>query len=228
MYEQIVRQIKDMIVQGLYKKGDFLPSEKELMDMTGVSRITIRDALRVLVELGIIATRHGKGSFVLLDAGDIGQAAVFEENIQRYRDSFQQSIQTRLIFEPEICKLAAKNRTEKEIEELECFLDDDKGQHNGSEQPDSHEAFHRKIVEMTHNPFHIKIYAGLIALEHRYMPLMLVPPDRQKSVALQIKQHHLDIFEAVKAGDGEFAYFYMKKHTLYLVEKSSEYFDFFL
>ena len=37
-----------MIVQGIYKKGDLLPSEKELIEMTGVSRITVREALRLL------------------------------------------------------------------------------------------------------------------------------------------------------------------------------------
>lgn len=40
LYEQVVEQIKNMIVQGIYKKGDLLPSEKELFEMTGVSRIT--------------------------------------------------------------------------------------------------------------------------------------------------------------------------------------------
>ena len=69
LYEQVVEQIKEMIAQGIYQKGDMLPSEKELMQMTGVSRITVREALKTLAEVGIIETRKGKGSFVLVDAG---------------------------------------------------------------------------------------------------------------------------------------------------------------
>ena len=48
LYEEVIRQIKDMIARGEYKQGDRLPSEKELVEMLGVSRITVREALRIL------------------------------------------------------------------------------------------------------------------------------------------------------------------------------------
>ena len=47
LYEQVMDQIREMIVTGVYQKGDMLPSEKELMQLTGVSRITVREALRM-------------------------------------------------------------------------------------------------------------------------------------------------------------------------------------
>ena len=52
LYEQLVEQIKSMIAQGVYQKGSLLPSEKELMESTGVSRITVREALRILSQAG--------------------------------------------------------------------------------------------------------------------------------------------------------------------------------
>ena len=42
LYTQVLEQVKSMIAQGVYKKGDLLPSEKELIEMMGVSRITVR------------------------------------------------------------------------------------------------------------------------------------------------------------------------------------------
>ena len=48
LYEQVLAQIESMILQGDFKKGDMLPSEKEIIDMTGVSRITVREALKKL------------------------------------------------------------------------------------------------------------------------------------------------------------------------------------
>lgn len=72
LYEQLVEQIKSMIAQGVYQKGSLLPSEKELMESTGVSRITVREALRILSQAGVIETRRGKGSYVL----EIGRAHV--------------------------------------------------------------------------------------------------------------------------------------------------------
>ena len=46
LYTQVLEQVKSMIAQGVYKKGDLLPSEKELIEMMGVSRITVRKALQ--------------------------------------------------------------------------------------------------------------------------------------------------------------------------------------
>ena len=48
LYTQVLEQVKSMIAQGVYKKGDLLPSEKELIEMMGVSRITVRKALQIL------------------------------------------------------------------------------------------------------------------------------------------------------------------------------------
>ncbi len=67
LYEKVVDQIKNMISSGAYHKGEMLPSEKDLIEMTGVSRITVREAMRVLKETGVIETKKGKGSFVLID-----------------------------------------------------------------------------------------------------------------------------------------------------------------
>ena len=56
LYTQVLEQVKSMIAQGVYKKGDLLPSEKELIEMMGVSRITVRKALQILSEAGVIET----------------------------------------------------------------------------------------------------------------------------------------------------------------------------
>ena len=71
LYEQVVERVRGMIEQGIYKKGDLLPSEKELMEMMGVSRITVREAMRLLSEAGVIHTIKGKGSFVLMDPKEL-------------------------------------------------------------------------------------------------------------------------------------------------------------
>ena len=47
LYDQVFDQIKDMIRSGTYRTGDQLPSEKELMERMGVSRVTVRQALRL-------------------------------------------------------------------------------------------------------------------------------------------------------------------------------------
>ena len=61
LYEQVFNRIKDSVRSGEYKKGDLIPSEKELMELMGVSRVTVRQALKMLSDSGIIETRKGKG-----------------------------------------------------------------------------------------------------------------------------------------------------------------------
>ena len=64
LYEQIYNDIIEGIENGTYKKGDRLPSEKELSEKYCVSRITSKKALELLAEEGRIIRMAGKGSFV--------------------------------------------------------------------------------------------------------------------------------------------------------------------
>jgi len=66
VYEQVIQQIKDMIADGTLKKGDKLPSERDMAAMFGVSRTAIREALRSLEMLGLTESRQGEGTFIAL------------------------------------------------------------------------------------------------------------------------------------------------------------------
>ena len=89
LYTQVLEQVKSMIAQGVYKKGDLLPSEKELIEMMGVSRITVRKALQILSEAGVIETRKGKGSFVA--EGNSARALMLAKCQQAVRTAVQQA-----------------------------------------------------------------------------------------------------------------------------------------
>ena len=62
--DEVFEQIKAMIASGNWKPGDKLPSEKELTELFGVSRVTIREALKKLASYNIIETSQGRGSFI--------------------------------------------------------------------------------------------------------------------------------------------------------------------
>ncbi len=64
LYLQVIDRIKEDIEKGVYKENDKLPSEFELSKSLGVSRATLREALRLLEEDNIIVRRHGVGTFV--------------------------------------------------------------------------------------------------------------------------------------------------------------------
>ena len=139
LYTQVLEQVKSMIAQGVYKKGDLLPSEKELIEMMGVSRITVRKALQILSEAGVIETRKGKGSFVAVDASELAPASM---DLKKYCESFVQATRARLLLEPAIARQAAQTATPEELEQLR------KNVHTALPM----DRFHDVLVEMVHNP----------------------------------------------------------------------------
>ncbi|MGN9065325.1 GntR family transcriptional regulator [Collinsella sp. HCP28S3_B9] len=63
-YERLAGTLRDRIAAGTYARGDKLPSEMELMDESGLSRSTVRHALKVLVDEGLVRTERGRGAVV--------------------------------------------------------------------------------------------------------------------------------------------------------------------
>ena len=64
VYEQVIEQIQKNIMDGTFKNGDKLPSERELSEKMAVSRTSIREALRVLETMGVVESRQGEGNFI--------------------------------------------------------------------------------------------------------------------------------------------------------------------
>ena len=68
--DQIVQYFKEKIVSGEWKVGEKIPSENQLTETLGVSRASIRTAIQQLVGIGVLESRHGKGTFLLDDEVD--------------------------------------------------------------------------------------------------------------------------------------------------------------
>jgi GntR family transcriptional repressor for pyruvate dehydrogenase complex len=62
--EEVAHQIESLILEGVLRTGEQLPGERELAEATGVSRPIVREAIKALEEAGILASRHGEGTFV--------------------------------------------------------------------------------------------------------------------------------------------------------------------
>lgn len=222
LYEQVATHVKELILVGRYQKGDLLPSEKMLMDMTGVSRITVREALRNLSELGIIQTIKGKGSVVLVGKEELVLHNEAKVGYLQYKNQYLAVEKTRILIEPEFAKEAARMATPEGIARIEACLEQDITTTKGDSAP---QVFHRAIVESLENPIALALFDKLEEMEKSEQPLALVQPYRQKTVATVIETQHRNIFNAIANRDAEFAYFYMKEHATYLYHMYADYFD---
>jgi GntR family transcriptional regulator, transcriptional repressor for pyruvate dehydrogenase complex len=73
--DEVRRQLEEAIVSGRYAPGDRLPSERELVALFGVSRLSVREGIKSLIGLGLVQARHGRGYFVAGDIGDTYRSA---------------------------------------------------------------------------------------------------------------------------------------------------------
>ena len=150
VYEQVIDQIKNMIDQGILKKGDKLPSERNLVQQLEVSRASIREALRALEVVGLIECRQGEGSYI---------KASFQDNLFEplsimfmLEGSNQEEIlELRKIMEVEAAGLASKRITDEQLLELkeltQKFLNCDDEDINSEIDKN----FHYKIAECSGN-----------------------------------------------------------------------------
>jgi len=84
-YSQVARGIRERIVTGEYRSGDRLPSEADLCAMYGVSRMTVRRAVALLVQDGVAFTENGRGTFVR--APGLGAATFDLSSLRRLVDA---------------------------------------------------------------------------------------------------------------------------------------------
>ena len=103
LYIQIYNQIRDAIVNGTYKVGDKLPSEKELCEMFGVSRVPVREALCALELNGLVSSNQGLGVYVK-------EVNTITNDWTQEIDP-QDIIQARKLMEPEVARCAALGGT---------------------------------------------------------------------------------------------------------------------
>ena len=120
----VADQIKEMILQGHLQPGDRLPSERDFAETFGVSRATIREALRSLSAIGMISIRQGDGSFVekfkiegLLEP----LATLFQ--LDGAEDELESFSEVREILEVEMVALAAERASEADIENINRALE---------------------------------------------------------------------------------------------------------
>jgi GntR family transcriptional repressor for pyruvate dehydrogenase complex len=151
IYEEIVRQVKQMIAEGRLKSGDRLPPERDLAEKFVVSRTSVREALRVLESLGLIEIRAGEGTFVrgvsvesLIEPLALVMAA--------QREAIGELFEARRVLEPAIAALAAGRATPEEIHEMERILEDQaKEIAAGKTGLAQDAAFHAAIGTAAHN-----------------------------------------------------------------------------
>jgi len=115
--DAVVSKLQQQLSLGEYQAGQKLPSEPELMQQFGVGRSTIREAIRILANTGLLSVRQGSGTFVEIQNG------IAEPLSQRLRRANAGDLdEVRQLLEIKAAEKAALHRTKKDIEKMKLLL----------------------------------------------------------------------------------------------------------
>ncbi|MBK1874522.1 MULTISPECIES: FadR/GntR family transcriptional regulator [Marinobacter] len=153
LVETAIESLRHAIETEQWLVGDKLPVEAELSEALGVSRNTVREAVRVLAHVGMLETRQGDGTYVRAtrDAG---------ETLKRIaRTQLTDQLEVRIMLETEAAKLAAQRRTDQDVRAMTMALDArGKADSNLQERIRHDEAFHHALVAASHNSALSELY----------------------------------------------------------------------
>ncbi|WP_222930279.1 FadR/GntR family transcriptional regulator [Larkinella punicea] len=116
--DAVVNKLQHQIASNHYKIGEKLPSEPELMQQFGVGRSTIREAIRILANKGLIRVQQGLGTFVELQQNSVEP---FHQSLSRAEGDDVNEV--RQLLELKIAEKAALNRTQEDIELMTGYLE---------------------------------------------------------------------------------------------------------
>lgn len=225
--EQIAGRLRDMIFeQHRFNPGDRMPDERSLAREMGVSRTSLREAIKILVANGVLVIRRGVGTFVSTTPGKQNDpfGFAFAEDKKKLLEDWYQ---VRLILESEAMELVAQNATDEELSQLEelarkeCILIDSrdlgKEEQGGYTFMQADHDFHKALAMATHSmvmgrvlpALHEWVYFGTAIGEY---------PRISKQMEQNAKESHQTIITFLEKRDGKGAALAMRYHMLRAME----------
>jgi GntR family transcriptional regulator, transcriptional repressor for pyruvate dehydrogenase complex len=209
LYQQIVEQIEQLILQGQLKPGDQLPPERELAQEFGVSRTAVREAVKALREKGLVEAYLGKGTFVTNGTSQAIRQSLDLMMKLGQPGSLTQLEEVREILEPDIAALAATRAEEQHLATMrEAIAVMDRSQQDPDAYIEADLDFHLSLAEAVDNPIILSLLDSIVGLlREQRMRIFCVDGGPARG-----QHHHKRILEAVEQRNPEAARDAMRAH----------------
>ncbi|HLI97360.1 MAG TPA: FadR/GntR family transcriptional regulator [Candidatus Baltobacteraceae bacterium] len=157
--DEVIAQVRKLVAGGKYRVGDRLPAEGELCELFGVGRSTIREAMRVLSNRGLVDVRHGEGTYVTSRT----MRASLEERLERavLTDIYE----ARLYLELALSGLAAQRRDAKDVAAMRKCLTKRAAAARAGDVPayaDADFGFHLAVAKAAKSPALYDVYESFV------------------------------------------------------------------
>ena len=206
---KVSEEIKTWVVDRDLKQGDRLPNEAEMIAIFGVSKGTVREALRILEAEGLISTRTGPGGGSFVNKVTVEHAKSLLANYFYFeRLSLSDFYQLRKILEPELAANLAGKLTEEQLNELDALTASLPEPAKSAQEEKEHIAslrFHQCLAEFAEN----RLLGFVIAFMARSLTDLTVyrrlydPPNHE--LAMKGREHQQRLVKALRQGDADAA-----------------------
>ena len=202
-----------IVVEQQLRPGEKLPNEVEWAQQLGVSRATLREAIRTLADRGIMEVRRGRGTFVSERVEEID--ALGFDRLEQVRGQLRDLFELRAMFEPRCAALACRRATEEELSDIlakgarveRCIR-------TGEDRTRADQEFHTAIVRAAHNEFLLR----LLPMIHQAVSTAVERGGQGEQLAEDTLRDHALLLEFLKKRDGAGAEHAMAIHMLHSMD----------
>jgi GntR family transcriptional regulator, transcriptional repressor for pyruvate dehydrogenase complex len=200
--QQCAESMKQHIARSALRSGDRLPTEPEWVEMLGVSRLVVREALQLLAGSGLIDVQQGRGAFVR----DGAQISVFDQltfGLDLQQLSYTDVLEARAMLDLTVLELCMQRADQHALDDLDGLLElMQQAITAGEPSEDLHRAFHRRMLHAAGNPLIERVGLALLDTFWRIgdsMPELIYPATNPRGYD-PIASHRM-LLDAIKARD---------------------------
>ncbi|MGW8379575.1 FCD domain-containing protein [Streptomyces sp. ODS28] len=207
LYEQVLARLREHAAAAGLRRGDRLPSERELAERLGVSRSSVKQAIVVLEAQDLVEIRHGGGTYLLKDG--LYAAAEPVAALAERRRRLPDVLDAREALETKLAELAALRRTEEDLRAITAALETMRAEkESGGNGEEGDRLFHAAVTAAAHSELLAEFMRGIAGpiAESRHESLR--EPGRPATSLAQ----HTAIAGAIGAGDAVGAAAAMREH----------------
>ena len=211
----VVRQIELLILRGILRPGERLPSERELSERLGVSRPSVRDAVSTLQDQGLLTSRAGSGIFV---AKVLGSA--FSPALTRLFATHDEAVFDYLSFRRDIEAMAAERAarlgSDSDLQVIQTIFDKMTAARTAEEESALDAQFHTAIIEASHNVVMLHMMRSMFELLQTGVFYNRQVMFKQRTTRRALLDQHGAINDALQARDPDAARAAIEAHLGYV------------
>lgn len=214
----VVDQIELLVLRGILRPGERLPSERDLAERMAVSRPSLREAVGLLQDRGLLTSKPGSGIFVSEDIG-----AHYPEALTQLFASHDDALFDFLAFRRDIegiaAERAAKYASETDLKVVQAVFDKMKAAHDKrdpKEESDLDAEFHMAIVEASHNVVLLHMMRGMFELLSKGVFFNRSTIFKQRVNREALLEQHQAINDALQNRDGEASRAALENHLSFV------------